>query len=685
MYVSDLYISNYKSIRNIHIPLGIGKNVIVGKNNSGKSNIIQALDIILGEKAPTNNTFAPEDFHVSHQNQCEGNRVADDLFIAVKLSGGDLDSSELNKVNYIREQRFTHKRWLQYSEDDEFDLAENFKKEIDSFESRDFDTYKSEQLTGWGNEVKDIILYTRVFRDEDFNIEVINGLAVNKEQYDEYHRCYPVSNKLRDAFITSAVVPAYREPNKELKVSKWNWYGKLIKEIWNNRSEELNSEMESINERLSAIGNTVFTNTSYELEKILHSLFKFQDVSFKLLPKDNKELYRNVKLYVNDGVESLLSDKGTGIQSVIIITLFKYYCDNFHKHHSSLLAVEEPELYLHPHSRRMLSNELDDFVAKGRNQVIITSHNSDFLRNTEIENIIVVRKSSTDYATQVFKLKDTNEKVQEVQKIKQFLWGRNSEIFFASKVILVEGGEEYIIPLIADLMFNKNGISDIENISVINVGGKSQFRSYIKLFKDLSIDYRIIADFDYLETGVEQLSEFSSHIDESRLSEIRKELNRYKEGFEKNRKIKNKILSEGQQDAQALCYLLDEVCEREQYVDGLKELWAYLRPKVSKKVNYKDFDKEDSITDLIDDFLSDLRQDNIVILKGGELEDFYKEEAHRILDEKRVKGKELKVLKLAELIRSGEHELTDLLIVKEYAEAIYDFISVKPVCEIDNS
>ncbi|WP_318258114.1 AAA family ATPase [Geobacillus thermoleovorans] len=63
------------------------------------------------------------------------------------------------------------------------------------------------------------------------------------------------------------------------------------------------------------------------------------------------------------------------MQSALIIGLFSYYCSKLHKC-NSLLAVEEPELFLHPHARRMLSNKLDEFVSLDdnyKNQVIITT------------------------------------------------------------------------------------------------------------------------------------------------------------------------------------------------------------------------------------------------------------------------------------------------------------------------
>lgn len=53
MYLSRLYIENYRSIQKLDLEFSKGKNIIVGKNNAGKSNIIRAIDLILGEKSPT--------------------------------------------------------------------------------------------------------------------------------------------------------------------------------------------------------------------------------------------------------------------------------------------------------------------------------------------------------------------------------------------------------------------------------------------------------------------------------------------------------------------------------------------------------------------------------------------------------------------------------------------------------
>ena len=52
MIISQLKIKNYKSIKDMCLEFVEGKNIIVGQNNSGKSNIISAINLVIGEKYP---------------------------------------------------------------------------------------------------------------------------------------------------------------------------------------------------------------------------------------------------------------------------------------------------------------------------------------------------------------------------------------------------------------------------------------------------------------------------------------------------------------------------------------------------------------------------------------------------------------------------------------------------------
>src|SRR5712671_5085725 len=105
MYLSRLYIKNYRSIHELDLRFAKGKNVIIGRNNAGKSNIVKALDIVLGERTPTYpklDNITENDFY-SWKEGSNGEticRSSNDLFIWCELNrdvGEALNYQEIYK------------------------------------------------------------------------------------------------------------------------------------------------------------------------------------------------------------------------------------------------------------------------------------------------------------------------------------------------------------------------------------------------------------------------------------------------------------------------------------------------------------------------------------------------------------------------------------------------------------
>ena len=81
-------------------------------------------------------------------------------------------------------------------------------------------------------------------------------------------------------------------------------------------------------------------------------------------------------------------------------------------------------------------------------------------------------------------------------------------MFFADKVILVEGGDKYIVEALAHYLgkhlnadLGENWL-DEQNISVIAVGGKGEFSKYVNKLNDLKIPVFVLADFDFFLRGL---------------------------------------------------------------------------------------------------------------------------------------------------------------------------------------
>ena len=264
-------------------------------------------------------------------------------------------------------------------------------------------------------------------------------------------------------------------------------YGKLLKHLTSSAHNIV--KLQKAFAKLQDIANEVFETAQ---EQMRHSTiaiaFPGTQIFFQFAADKNTDIHKSCVIYVDDGFKSLLTDKGSGIQSVIIIGLFNYYTKEVNTTGSALLGVEEPELYLHPHAQRVLSDRFDDFLDNNRNQVIITTHSVEFLRSISTDvNIIYVNKLNNR----------TTAKSVSLRQVEQYLREQNqNEIFFADKVIVCEGLDDFILRAIS--RETHPGLIDEKNVSIVSVNGKDNIDKLVGLILNLGIECYAFADFDYI-------------------------------------------------------------------------------------------------------------------------------------------------------------------------------------------
>ncbi len=552
MIISKLKLKNYKSIENMALEFVEGKNIIVGQNNSGKSNIISAINLVIGEKYP------PKRFDEKFYFQ-----NADEFFIILQLSR----CTEFDKT-YL--QNYNKAIGI-------YTLGLDASYLIKSPDELDEEGLKAE----WENKeaVIDLIqsathIYISLFskKDED----TIYTLTLEKGDGHLYKFKF-FAQELLSSFITSAIIPSERNLKNELVVNNYSWYGKLIKLVWQNMSEENNESLSQNNKNLSAVTNSIFENLTNELGESVKDAIPYNKLEFKLIQDTKTDYYKGIKILLDDGYYSLLDDKGSGIKSLIIIELFKLYCKKYHKF-SSCLIVEEPEVFLHPQARSVLSKKIDQFLMGNSNQTIITTHSEQFLSIFDIKQLTFISKKNNK--SEKYKVLEDDFTEKEFQKMNIITKTENAEMYFADTVILVEGGEKYIIKKLFEI-YKDNLFLDYNNISVIQVGGKSFFSIYKKMLEKLGKNVYIIGDYDNFKEVV------------------------------------NDFLSE-----------------------DMKNLLNQIKGKTSGLKKYFELDQENQSS--MDVIFNYLKEQNILILHNGELEDYYKrDEIEKIKQENSISGKEV--------------------------------------------
>lgn len=686
MYISQVKIRNFRSFKSLDLELRPGKNVIVGKNNSGKSNIIKALDYVLGERYPTYINFGMEDFHAIDSDEPQ---YSSSFTICVQLKHGK-NNTDYNKKELLKYQRnigYIIRTKPIFNEDTQ-DIDEDYLYSDEKY-NQIYKYWKDPvEISSKIEKADSISIYLHVKREMG-DINKYFGIILHYQDTEERDFIFTVNKNLRDSLITSAMIHAVRSPNSDLRINNYSWYSKILKELWNSdKNSESREKLMNLNKQIQEEANTMFSPAVSEITTQISQTVHASSVTLHLLEKNEAELYKTAKIYVNDsGLETTLENKGTGTQSCVIISLFVQYCKMMHRS-GSLLAIEEPECYLHPHARRALSSYLDSFIQNDRNngkpnnQIILTTHSPEFLKGTQLENVHVLRKDVSGTST-VSSIPPDDAGIKEYkQKIEMIINREDAEMFFADCVILVEGGEKHLLPLIADLKREEGLVDnplDRYNISVVRVGGKGNFKVYVTLLKRLGIPYYLIADFDMLYGGGElrQLESndlqwnLGAEVSDTRNEILRKWTEAIKSNFPLNeRSAQQTLCSPHSYDGQAMCRILDEVCTNGEITDDLRNLWEYIKDRHRrKKINYSSVKERITDPSLIplDEILRKLFEDeHIYILREGELEDYYSERGCSIPG-----GKEVKALGIADAVctdmrNSQENTIENYLNVSEY-------------------
>lgn len=497
MQISRLYIEGFRSIRELDLRFPSGKTVIIGRNNAGKSNIVRALDLVLGESSPTwqkRENITEEDFYCwrDKSNRAAPEHRVDEIVVWCELQRSDgeplpyEDMYEAARGIWLHaEQGYNGKPLripgnLPPSEAGylfEFDPSRGGRHYVNA-NHRDRNPLESL--------FEPMYSFAFVFLARRGTRRIEKEMRFLFREHAEAGWFLALSAPYRTELVQSAIVPAFRDPANQLRLTDWSWYGKLMRHLTEPHAEEDNVRDAFAQVRTAA--QTVFERVETEIGSTLDVAFPGTSVHFQFHAEESSSLYKNSTIYVDDGYRSQLSDKGSGIQSATILGLFNYYTLNVNTRSSALLCVEEPELYLHPHARRVISDRLDAFLDSGRNQVVLTTHSVDFLRaSSDTFNVILVRRSD----------RGTEGASVPIRDFRQLLVDNNqNELFFADKVILCEGFDKYVIEAAANALYP--GELDAQNVSVIGVGGKDNLSRLAKLVVRLGIECYVLADFDYL-------------------------------------------------------------------------------------------------------------------------------------------------------------------------------------------
>lgn len=433
MHISKVVIQNFRSIKYLEFfPSNIC--ALVGHNNAGKTNILSALNFLLGEIFPSKRGIELSDFYQRD--------TSNPIYI---------------KVEFVENPYDLHSLWCSIP-------GNNERPEVKARTSR--------------------------------------GTVY-------------VSNDIRDQ-CALVYLDANRNLDYHLGHSKWTLFGRVLRQLDADfrvqaSSHQLDQLTHYFHETLALLKTKLYS----DFEETIKMSFQEQirqtnhQLSIEFRTFDPLNYYRAIQpLLVEAGQQKNPVESGQGMRNLILLALFRTYAKVFRG--DAIIAIEEPEIYLHPHAQRSLSSLFNEVALEG-NQIFYSTHSSNFVDIENFDQICLVEKCADengDICTQIRQV-SADELLQRRQtrypsvrmstaslreRLQNLCDLEHNEAFFARKVVLVEGDtEEYVLPIFArhlEYDFNDHGIS------IVNARGKSNLDQLYDLYTSFQIPTYIIFDND---------------------------------------------------------------------------------------------------------------------------------------------------------------------------------------------
>lgn len=364
MAIAQLRIRNFRSIRSLDLQLGT-VNALIGPNNAGKSNVLRALNLVLGATYPSERSFDDSDFHNYDKNQ--------PISIEVRFR------QPLNTDPQVQ----------------------GFKLTLDTNGVTYLATDRGGNIAKWGP---------------------------GREKR--------VANSMRDE-VPLLYLELSRDAERQLRTTQWTLYGKLLRHL------EQAITAQDRKEFSTKIGSALDAHVRPALQHVQDLMSDFIrrqsglgiQLEFDVL--DPLAVLKGVRPYFLEGGRKVDPEEvGAGLQSGLALAIANAYAKVVKQ--PVVLAIEEPELYLHPHGCRYFYRLLKEIAQSGV-QVIYTTHERDFVDVSEYKSVNILRKPGTDTEISQGSQLSLPSSEEGLLKIWTKFNGSVNEVFFANAAILVEG------------------------------------------------------------------------------------------------------------------------------------------------------------------------------------------------------------------------------------------------------
>lgn len=448
MHLSIVEIKNFRSLEELTIKLQPGLNVLVGRNNTGKTNLLQAIRHAVGPSASRGDALwlDEDDFYKSSETDTT------ERTISITLTFTDL----------------TEAQRAYFYEIVDFDLADLTKsKAIIRFEA------------SWPKGKRQASIKR-------------TGGSVATEPPE-------VPTKLLES-LPITFLPALRDAEASLAPGYRSRLALLLREVAKRKGGTTQAEIEKIFEDANKLLEIqpLISDTQSSLQTTTKELAGSDHSASAIVVAevDFVKILRSLQVQMDDSPIGSLNANGLGYNNLLYMAVVLEHLKWPDTDECPMFLVEEPEAHLHPQLTMLLADYLANKTpGESAPQTIVTTHSPTLAASVPPNRIHVLFADLASRKPSCNSLANADMSESEQGDLQRMMDVTRATLYFAKAVILVEGiSEAVLVPVLA-----KRLGYDLakHHISVIPICGVA-FETFKKLLTPtaLGIPVAIVTDAD---------------------------------------------------------------------------------------------------------------------------------------------------------------------------------------------